>query len=93
MRNRRREVGIRVPDHPVCRLLVELLGEPLLTGSVTPAEAQFEAEDAESLSRRFGQDVRVVIDGGVLWPNPSTVLSLVEDEIVVLREGQGEVPR
>ena len=35
---------------------------------------------------------QVVVDGGPLWPEPSTVLKLVDDEIEVLREGQGALP-
>ncbi|RMG98629.1 MAG: threonylcarbamoyl-AMP synthase [Deltaproteobacteria bacterium] len=92
MKNRAHEVGLRMPDHPVCRLLVELLGEPLLTGSVTPGEADPEPEDPEELEKRYGKDVHVVVDAGILWPNPSTVLRLTGDEIEVLREGQGEIP-
>jgi len=91
MRNRWHEVGLRIPDHPVCRMLVELLGQPLLTGSVTPAEDEFELEEPEVYERRYGE-VEVVIDGGPLWPDPSTVLKLVGDQIEVLREGQGAVP-
>jgi len=91
MRNRWHEVGIRIPDHPVCRMLVDLLGEPLLTGSVTAAEDEFELEEPEAYERRYA-DVEVVIDGGPLWPEPSTVLKLVDDQIEVLREGQGAVP-
>ena len=92
MKNRGLEVGLRVPDHAVCRLLVELLGEPLLTGSVTPAETEFELEDPEDLERRYAREVAVVVDAGPLWPDPSTVLRLVGDEVEVLREGQGELP-
>jgi tRNA threonylcarbamoyl adenosine modification protein (Sua5/YciO/YrdC/YwlC family) len=92
MKNRGQEVGLRVPDHPVCRVLVELAGEPLLTGSVTGAEDEFELEEPEELERRFGADVQVVVDGGPLWPDPSTVLRLVDDRIEVLRVGQGPVP-
>ena len=92
MKNKNHEVGLRVPDHAVCRMLVELLDEPLLTGSVTPAEAEIALEDAEDLERRFARDVQVIVDGGVLMPNPSTVLRLVDDAIEVLREGQGALP-
>lgn len=92
MKNRNHEVGLRVPDHAVCRMLVELLDEPLLTGSVTPAEDEIALEDADDLERRFARDVQVVVDGGVLMPNPSTVLRLVDDAIEVLREGQGALP-
>ncbi|MEM7153568.1 MAG: L-threonylcarbamoyladenylate synthase [Myxococcota bacterium] len=92
MKNRWHEVGMRVPDHPVCRMLVDLLGEPLLTGSVTSADAEFELEEAELYDHRHGRDVQVVVDGGPLWPEPSTVLKLVDDQIEVLREGQGALP-
>ncbi len=93
MKNRNHEVGLRVPDHLVCRMLVELLDEPLLTGSVTPAESELELEDPEAYERRFARDVQVVIDGGAAVPNPSTVLRLVDDVVEVLREGQGAVPQ
>ncbi len=92
MKNRNHEVGLRVPDHAVCRMLVELLDEPLLTGSVTPAEDGGLLEDPEELERRFARDVRVVVDAGAVLPDPSTVLRLVDDEIEVLRAGQGAVP-
>lgn len=92
MKNRWHEVGLRMPDHPLCRMLVDLLGEPLLTGSLTSATAEFELEEPELYEHRFSRDVQVVIDGGPLWPEPSTVLKLVDDQIEVLREGQGAVP-
>jgi tRNA threonylcarbamoyl adenosine modification protein (Sua5/YciO/YrdC/YwlC family) len=91
MHNRHHEVGLRVPDHLVCRMLIAELGEPLLTGSVTPGEDTTpELEDAEELERRYAREVSVTVDAGPLWPDPSTVLRLIGDEIEVLREGQGE---
>jgi len=92
MKNRWHEVGMRVPDHAVCRMLVDLLGEPLLTGSVTAADDVFELEEPDLYHHRFARDVQVVVDGGPLWPEPSTVLKLVDDTIEVLREGQGALP-
>ncbi|MEM6291604.1 MAG: L-threonylcarbamoyladenylate synthase [Myxococcota bacterium] len=92
MRNRNHEVGLRLPDHAVCQMLVELLEEPLLTGSVTAAEGEFDLEEPEDLERIHGRVVSVVIDAGPLWPEPSTVLRLFDNEIEVLREGQGPLP-
>lgn len=91
MHNRHHEVGLRVPDHLVCKLLLDELGEPLLTGSVTPYEdATPELEEAEALERQHAREVSVVVDVGPLWPDPSTVLRLIDDEIEVLREGKGD---
>jgi tRNA threonylcarbamoyl adenosine modification protein (Sua5/YciO/YrdC/YwlC family) len=92
MKNRDHEIGLRMPDNAVCRMLVELAGEPLLVGSVSPAEEESELEDPELLETRYHADVAVVIDAGPLWPDPSTVLRASREEIEVLREGQGPVP-
>ena len=92
MRNRDGEIGLRIPDSPLCRMLVDLLGEPILTGSVTPGEEEPELEDPEVFERRYRGQVEVVIDGGPLWPEPSTVLRAEERGLSVLRVGKGAVP-
>ncbi len=92
MKNRDHEIGLRMPDNAVCRMLVDLVGEPMLVGSVTSAEEEPELEDAELYEARYRADVACVIDGGPLWPEPSTVLRAGHDEIEVLREGQGPIP-
>ena len=96
MHNRHREVGLRIPDHPLCKMLVEELGEPLLTGSVTTLDEEHTEEyglqEPELLERTYAREISVVIDSGPLWPDPSTVLRLMNDEVEVMREGQGEIP-
>ncbi len=92
MKNRDHEIGLRMPDNAVCRMLVELAGEPLLVGSVSPADELPELEDPEVLEARFRGDVAVVIDSGSLWPDPSTVLRAGREEIEILRQGQGPIP-
>jgi tRNA threonylcarbamoyl adenosine modification protein (Sua5/YciO/YrdC/YwlC family) len=93
MKNRAHEVGVRLPDHKICTLLVEGLGEPLLTGSVTAGEDSPELEEPEDFERRWAHQVALIIDGGHIWPEPSTVLRFDEDgNIEVLRVGQGAVP-
>ena len=93
MKNRAHEVGMRLPDHKVCAMLVDLLGEPLLTGSVTPGEAEPELENPEDLERLYAREVGLIVDGGYIWPEPSTVLRFDEQgDIEVLRAGQGELP-
>ncbi len=92
MKNRDHEIGLRMPDNAVCRMLVDLAGEPLLVGSVTSADDDPDMEDPEVLETRYQADVECVIDAGLLWPAPSTVLRAGHDEIEVLREGQGPIP-
>ena len=91
MHNRHHEVGLRMPRHLVACMLLRELGEPLLTGSVTPSDEEApQLEDAEELENRHARDLAVVVDVGQLWPDPSTVLRLIDDEIELLRQGQGE---
>jgi tRNA threonylcarbamoyl adenosine modification protein (Sua5/YciO/YrdC/YwlC family) len=89
--DRRRTVGIRVPASPVCEALVRALGRPILTTSATlPSEARV-ALGVDEGKAEWPRDLDVTIDGGPLPSEPSTVLSLVGDEIEVLREGLGAV--
>lgn len=92
MRNRQGEIGLRIPDAPICQMLVEQLAEPIWTGSVTPAEDEPDLEDPEELERRYRGRVEIVIDAGPLWPEPSTVLRGIGNELEILREGKGLVP-
>lgn len=92
MRNRDGEIGLRMPDSALCRLLVEELGEPILTGSVTAGEEEPELEDPDWLETRYRGALAVFLDGGALWPEPSTVLRVAGEELEILRVGQGAVP-
>lgn len=91
-KNRDGEVGIRMPDHAVCRMLVDSLGEPLFSSSVSAADEEPSMEHADDLEKRYAGDVAVVIDAGPIWPDPSTVLRGTGDRLEVLREGQGAIP-
>lgn len=92
MRNRDGEVGLRMPDLAVCRMLVELIGEPLVSGSVTSGDDEPALEDPEELERLHRGRIEVVIDVGPLWPEPSTILAARGGAFEVLRVGKGPVP-
>jgi tRNA threonylcarbamoyl adenosine modification protein (Sua5/YciO/YrdC/YwlC family) len=92
VKNRDQEIGLRMPQCELSRSLIEILGVPLLVGSVTAADTDPELEDHELLEGRHRGEVGIVIDSGALWPDPSTVLRVGRDEIEVLREGQGAIP-
>ena len=92
MRNRHGEIGLRMPDLPICRMLVDLLGEPIVTGSLTPGEEEPALEDPEEFERFYRGRVDVIVDGGPMWPEPSTILQATGNELSVTRVGKGAVP-
>jgi tRNA threonylcarbamoyl adenosine modification protein (Sua5/YciO/YrdC/YwlC family) len=92
MRNRHGEIGLRMPELSLCRMLVDMLGEPIVTGSLTAGEDEPELEDPEELERVYRGRVEIVVDGGPMWPEPSTILQAEGNELVVGRVGKGPVP-
>lgn len=86
---KRRTIGIRVPASPICEALVRALGKPLLTTSATPPEGDRTCIDVDEAKEAWPHGVDLMIDGGPVPGEPSTVLSIVDDEIEVIREGLG----
>ncbi len=90
MLTRQKTVGIRVPDHPICLALIEALGNPILNTSAQREEDEAEVRSALDVEECFGRQVDLIIDGGESVPAPSTVISLLEDIPLVLRQGKGD---
>lgn len=89
----RKEVGVRLPDNDMVREVCRLLGAPLMTTSL-PYD---ETDDVgyltmpELIDERWGLKVDMVIDAGVGGTQPGTVVSLMDDEVRLLRQGVGEL--
>ncbi len=88
---KRRQVGIRIPDHPIAHALVRALGRPLLTSSAVPPGEERALSDPDEVEEHFGRHVDLVIHGGPTPGEPSTVIEIADDEIVVLRPGLGPI--
>jgi len=88
--SKRKTVGIRVPDSKVSLAIVRELGHPILSTSVTDESGGL-MNDPAGIAERFHNAVDLIIDGGMLPSNPSTVLDLTGDEPKVLRQGAGDV--
>ncbi len=86
---KRRTVGIRIPDNILCRLLVDQLGKPILSTSV-PAGPDEILNDPYEIERRIGENLDLILNGGILVSEPSTVVDLTNHEPVIIREGAGD---
>ncbi|MBW2674182.1 MAG: threonylcarbamoyl-AMP synthase [Deltaproteobacteria bacterium] len=85
---KRKEVGIRIPDNEVCLSLVREFGGPIISTTVKLPEGEI-LMDPEIIEEKLGRSVDLVIDGGILAPELSTVVSLVDDIPEIIREGKG----
>lgn len=90
MTTKQKTVGIRVPDNAICLALVEALGNPILNTSAMLQEDEPPLTEAYQIEERLGKFVDLIIDGGPIFPSPSTVVSLIGDEPEILREGKGD---
>lgn len=92
LHSKKKTVGIRVPAHNIPRVLVETLGNPILTTSINDEDEVVEySTDPELIYEKYQNLVDVVIDGGYGQNVASTVLDCTGDEVEVIREGLGDL--
>ena len=87
---KRSTTGIRVPDNNICLAMVRELGQPIISTSVKTAEGE-DLGNPYVIKEYWGKLVDLIIDGGNIIPEPSSVISLVDDNIEIIRIGKGDV--
>jgi tRNA threonylcarbamoyl adenosine modification protein (Sua5/YciO/YrdC/YwlC family) len=86
---KRKTIGVRFPDSPVVQSLLEHLGRPIISSSVPPTDDYF--TDPEEIAARFPDDIDLILDAGVMFNQPSTVVDFTGMEPEIIREGAGAV--
>ncbi len=87
---KKNEVGIRIPDNVICHAMLAELGNPILSSSVRMPDDQL-LDDPREIDEMYKNQVEMVIDGGTFLPEPSSIVSLVDDVPTVIRVGKGDV--
>ncbi|MGV8057287.1 MAG: L-threonylcarbamoyladenylate synthase [Smithellaceae bacterium] len=87
---KRPTTGIRVPDNNICLAMVRELGQPIISTSVKTSQGE-DLGNPYIIEEYWGKQVDLIIDGGNIIPEPSSVISLVDDNIEILRIGKGDV--
>ena len=87
---KQKTVGIRIPANRICMAIVAGLGHPIVTTSAN-LSAEEPIGDPILVEDMLGKQLDLVIDGGVLSPDVSSVVSLIGDVPAVLRKGIGDV--
>ncbi len=91
-KNRRKTVGIRIPDNNIAQSIIEKLGRPILSISLKSDDEITEYfTDPSEIFDDFQKIVDIVIDGGMGKNIPSAVIDCSEGSVEILREGEIEL--
>jgi len=89
---KKKTVGIRVPNNAITRILVEELGNPIVSTSIHDEDEVIEyTTDPELIYEKWHNLVDVVIDGGYGGNIGSTIIDLSQGKPLVIREGKGSL--
>ncbi|MBF0351121.1 MAG: threonylcarbamoyl-AMP synthase [SAR324 cluster bacterium] len=90
MLTKRRTIGVRYPDHPITLALVESLGHPIISTSLRADEEDLH-DDPHDLHEQYKNVVDMVIDGGVIFAENSTIVDFTSFPPEVIRQGKGDL--
>lgn len=87
---KRKTVGIRVPDNAVCQALLSEFGRPIISTSASLHEQQF-LSDTDEIAAAFDHIADLFLDAGPGGLEPSTVIDFTQEEPIVIRQGKGKL--
>lgn len=88
---KRKTIGIRVPDNTIALALLEALGEPILSCSLMLPHTEVTESDPDEIRDYLEKRVELIIHGGYLGQQPTTVVDLTDETPVIIREGAGDL--
>ena len=87
---RHKTIGIRVPDHPVAKAILDELGEPIMSSTLILPDSDLPLNDPDEIVDRLARQVDVIITAGSCGIEPTTVVDLTGATPVILRAGKGD---
>jgi tRNA threonylcarbamoyl adenosine modification protein (Sua5/YciO/YrdC/YwlC family) len=88
---KRRTIGLRVPDHPLVRAVLDALGEPIMSSTLLLPGDELPLTDPLEIEERIGHEIDVIVDAGPTGIEPTSVIDISDDTVKVLRVGRGDV--
>lgn len=87
---KRKTIGIRVPDNHIALALLEELGEPLMSTTLILPDNDVAESDPDEIRDRLEKLVALIIHGGYLGEQPTTVVDMSEGDVEIIRQGSGD---
>ena len=88
---RRRTIGIRIPDHAVVRAILEALGEPIMSSTLSLPGDDMPLSDPLEIEERIGDQIELIVDAGTTGIEPTSVIDLSSGTVEIVRQGRGDV--
>ena len=88
---KRRTIGLRVPDHRLVRAMLDTLGEPIMSSTLSLPGDDMPQTDPHEIDERIGHQIDAIIDAGPVGIEPTSVVDLSSGTAEVLRVGRGDV--
>lgn len=88
---KRRTIGLRVPDHPLVHAMLDDLGEPIMSSTLSLPGDDRPLTDPQEIEDRIGHEIDLIVDAGPTGIEPTSVIDLSGGTVEVLRVGRGDV--
>ena len=89
LNGKRKTIGIRISSHSIVQSILDDLIEPMM--SVSLIIKGYEFYNSNDIKAVLNGSISLVIDAGHCPPEPTTVIDLSGDEVLILREGSGSL--
>jgi tRNA threonylcarbamoyl adenosine modification protein (Sua5/YciO/YrdC/YwlC family) len=88
---KRRTIGLRVPEHPLVKTILESLGEPIMSSTLLLPDHVQPLTDPQEIEARIGRQIDAIVDAGPTGIEPTSILDLTSGSVEILRIGMGDV--
>ena len=88
---KRKTIGIRVPDNAIAQMLLDELGQPLMSSTLIMPGEDMPMTDPFEMREVLEHQVDLVIDGGNCGFEPTTVVIIDKNGVEVSRHGKGDI--
>ena len=82
---------MRIPSNTIALQLLEELGEPLMSTTLLLPGEEVAESDPDEIRDKLERQVGLIIHGGYLGEQPTTVIDMSEGESEIMRHGAGDV--
>jgi len=88
---KRRTIGLRVPDNAIVQAVLDSLGEPIMSSTLQLPGDDMPISDSAEIDGRIGHAIEMIVDGGPVGIEPTSVIDLSGGAVEILRVGRGDV--